>query len=114
MEHRSGHEPWGWDHRTRRVLGVVIVAVSALLFPREDPDSPPQAGSDLGLVVDLNGAPAHVLEALPRLGPALVGRIIAEREARPFARVDDLDARVRGIGPATVESLRPFLTVKSR
>lgn len=114
MDRRSGHEPWGWDERTRRVLGVVLIAVSAMLYPREDPDSPARPGPDPSLVVDLNDAPAHVLEALPRLGPALVGRIIAEREARPFARVDDLDARVRGIGPATVASLRPFLSVKPR
>ena len=61
------------------------------------------------LAVDPNTAPPPVLGALPKLGPALVGRIVAARAEAPLRSLDDLDARVRGIGPATVEALRPHL-----
>ncbi len=49
--------------------------------------------------------------ALPRLGPSLVGRIVAARAQAPFRSVDDLDARVRGLGPATIKALRPHLRI---
>ncbi len=63
------------------------------------------------LVVDPNTAPPGVLEALPRLGPVLVGRIVEAREHEPFHSVEDLDARVKGIGPVTIEGLRPHLRI---
>jgi competence protein ComEA len=50
------------------------------------------------------------LEGLPGVGPALAGRILAERERiGGFAQVEDLLA-VRGIGPATLERLRPLVS----
>src|SRR5258708_39272281 len=69
----------------------------ATCFDRQGPESPPA----LPLRVDVNTAPPGVLEALPRIGPALAGRIIEAREERLFVSADDLDRRVRGIGPAT-------------
>ncbi|MEX2502661.1 MAG: ComEA family DNA-binding protein [Trueperaceae bacterium] len=52
--------------------------------------------------ISLNEAHVHDLERLPGIGPALAGRIVADR---PFHRVDDL-LRVRGIGPATLRGMR--------
>jgi DNA uptake protein ComE-like DNA-binding protein len=63
------------------------------------------------LVVDPNTAPPRILMALPRLGPSLVGRIVAARAEAPFRSIDDLDARVRGLGPATIKALRPHLRI---
>ena len=64
-----------------------------------------------GLPIDLNTAGETALATVPGIGPRRAAAIVADREARgPFASVDDLD-RVRGIGPATVEKLRPFVTV---
>jgi competence protein ComEA len=60
-------------------------------------------------VVDANTVPSEVLGALPGLGPALSGRIIEAREVTPFRTLDDLDRRVKGIGPAKVSAIRPFL-----
>ena len=61
--------------------------------------------------LDLNRATAAELDCLPGLGPALAGRIVADRAARGLYRsVDDLD-RVPGIGRRLAERLRPFLTV---
>ena len=64
-----------------------------------------------GLLIDLNTAPAEQLELLPGIGPARAAAIIADRQAMgPFRTVDDLQ-RIRGIGPATVESLRPYVSL---
>lgn len=55
--------------------------------------------------VSLNRADAETLQVLPGIGPALAARIVA---GRPFRRVDDLEG-VSGIGPATMERLRPLV-----
>lgn len=67
----------------------------------------------VGLPVDANRATAAALQAIPGLGPARAQAIVDERLARgPFLTIDDLK-RVRGIGPATVAKLRPFITTGS-
>jgi len=61
--------------------------------------------------VDLNTADAALLEALPRIGPALAERIIAWREDNGgFTSIEDLLA-VPGIGDKMLESLRDLVTV---
>jgi competence protein ComEA len=64
-------------------------------------------------LVDVNRASAEALQDLPGVGPALAGRIVAEREKRMFSSVDDL-VRVPGIGPATLERLRARVLVNGR
>lgn len=59
--------------------------------------------------VDLNTAPRDELMTLPGVKEKTANAII---EARPFQRIEELDS-VPGIGPATIERLRPFLTLKS-
>lgn len=60
-------------------------------------------------LVDINRAEVPELVQLPGIGPGLAERIVASRkEEGPFRDVDDLD-RVRGIGPKTLDRLRPFL-----
>jgi competence protein ComEA len=63
--------------------------------------------------VNVNTAPADELQTLPGVGPKLAQRIVDERAKRPFATVEDL-RRVSGIGPKTLEKLRPFVTVGPR
>jgi competence protein ComEA len=64
-----------------------------------------------GTTLDVNVATAADLELLPGIGPALAQRIVDDRtRSGPFQRVEDLD-RVRGIGPRTLERLRPFVRV---
>lgn len=66
-------------------------------------------GSTGGLVLDVNSASWVEWLQLEGIGETLARRIVAERETGgAFTSVDDL-TRVRGIGPKTVERLRPWL-----
>lgn len=60
--------------------------------------------------IDINRATATELQRLPNIGPKRAQAIIEERTKRPFQSVDEL-RRVHGIGPKTLESLRPHVTV---
>jgi competence protein ComEA len=60
--------------------------------------------------VDINRATQAELRQLPGIGPVLSQRIIEVRAQKPFSKVDDL-RRVSGIGPKTLEKLRPLVTV---
>ncbi|MGH7138300.1 MAG: ComEA family DNA-binding protein [Pirellulales bacterium] len=60
-------------------------------------------------LVDLNQADWPELAQLPGIGQTLAQRIVAAREERgPFLDHADL-RRVRGIGPKTLEKIRPYL-----
>jgi competence protein ComEA len=62
-------------------------------------------------LVNINTADETTLETLNGVGPALATAIIQYRtEHGPFTTVDQLDD-VSGIGPATLEKLRPQVTV---
>ncbi|MCL6450649.1 MAG: helix-hairpin-helix domain-containing protein [Acetobacteraceae bacterium] len=61
--------------------------------------------------LDLNSAGRQALEALPGIGPRLAERVLRYREEHgPFRRVEDL-LEVEGIGPRTLERLRPLVRV---
>lgn len=60
-------------------------------------------------VVDVNRADWPELAQLPGIGQTLAKRIVASREEQgPFVDHDEL-RRVRGIGPKTLEKMRPYL-----
>jgi competence protein ComEA len=68
----------------------------------------------VGVPVDINRATAAALEALPGVGPSRSRDIVEERETNgPYTSVDAL-TRVKGIGPATVEKLRPFVQAQPK
>lgn len=85
------------DRTERRDLDPVLARVPAR---RSDPVAafPP---------LDVNRATEPELARLPGVGPALASRIVA---ARPFADVDEL-RRVKGVRRATLERLRPHVSV---
>jgi competence protein ComEA len=64
--------------------------------------------------VDLDVATEHEIDALPRIGPTMAHRIVANRDSfGPFGSVDAL-RRVKGLGPATLQRLVPLVTFSGR
>lgn len=60
--------------------------------------------------IDLDTASEDAIETLPRVGPALASRIVANRDSLgPFRSLDGL-RRVKGIGPATITLIGPLVT----
>jgi hypothetical protein len=100
--------PWGWTGPARGLL-ILIATVSGVSMTWISRGATPGPLPLPTLEVDANSAPPAVLGALPGIGPVLAGRIVKAREARPFRALGDLDRRVKGIGPAKVAALKPFL-----
>lgn len=64
--------------------------------------------------VDMDVASAQEMEALPRIGPALARRIVANRDSfGAFGAIDKL-RRVKGMGPASLDRLAPLVTFSGR
>jgi competence ComEA-like helix-hairpin-helix protein len=92
-----------------------VSAAAEMTPPRIVPRASPRAVRALrdGQRLDLNEANAADLELLPGIGPSLALRIVQARlDQGAFGAVEEL-MRVRGIGPATLAKLRPFLYVDS-
>lgn len=80
--------------------------------PVPQPEATATAVSIPQFMVDVNRAPQHELEALPEVGTSLATRIVDYRQTQgPFHQIDDL-LQVRGVGPRTLEQLRPMLLVR--
>jgi competence protein ComEA len=63
--------------------------------------------------INVNAADALELCTLPGVGPVIARRIVEYRKNHPpFEKAEDLTA-VEGIGPATVEKLRPYVTCEA-
>jgi hypothetical protein len=63
-----------------------------------------------GALVDMDVADATQIERLPRIGPALAKRIVANRDSLgPFGSLPAL-GRVKGMGSATLKQLGPLVT----
>jgi competence protein ComEA len=72
----------------------------------------PQAGETASLQkIDINRAEPWLLEALPGIGEVLAQRIVDYRSQNgPFRIIEDL-LNVSGIGSATLENMKDFITV---
>jgi competence ComEA-like helix-hairpin-helix protein len=95
---------------TRVIVCLAMLAAAGLglthsILPRSAPAA-------VGAIrVDLNTASEAELDLLPRIGPTLAARIVEDRTANgPYGSIEDLQ-RVSGIGPKTVERLRPVAEV---
>ena len=90
------------------VLGLALLGWG-LLTRGPLPDVSGEASDASMPLVDLNRAGAPRLAELPGIGPTLAQRIVRQRLMHgPYATVGAL-TEVRGIGPETLQTLRPHL-----
>ena len=89
----------------RAVAGLLMAALCCLFA------AVPVVAAEQG-VVNVNEADVETLQMLPRVGPAVAGRIVEYREANgKFQSKSDL-LLVRGIGDATYELLEQYVTLE--
>jgi hypothetical protein len=121
----SPREPWGWNRRQRRglgiLLGLLLICLTIQWVRR------PYRLDDHAVVIDgepvtlpersdPNTASAEELARIPHLGDALAARIVQYRDARTstaadgvvFRRPADLDP-IPGLGPKLIDQLSPYL-----
>ena len=96
-------------------LAAPLADGQQILVPKEGASASGAASGGTGAggvaLVNINTADEPTLETLNGVGPALAAAIIQFRtDQGPFTSVDQLD-EVSGIGPATLEKLRPQVTV---
>ena len=88
------------------LTGPAVPGVSSAVVEKEWPDSLLE-----GEVIDLNTADTYDLSRLPGIGEKRAADIAAWREEHgPFRTVEELTG-VKGIGPATLDGLRDYVTV---
>ena len=90
----------------------VAVGLGLMRANRNVPSLPPTILAP-HLALDVNTAPPQVLTALPHVGRALASRLVEARNERPFASLEDIGDRVRGVGPVTLARLAPYLRFES-
>jgi competence protein ComEA len=68
-------------------------------------------GPSPGSTVSINSADETTLEGVPGIGPVKAAAIVEYRDSiGTFASLEEL-LEVSGIGPATLESIRPYLSL---
>lgn len=78
------------------------------------PGEPPPSGTlgtDADTKIDINRASEAELDVLPGIGPSTASRIIRSREAKPFARVEELQTRGL-ISPRVFGDIKGLVTTR--
>ncbi|MBA2313265.1 MAG: helix-hairpin-helix domain-containing protein [Actinobacteria bacterium] len=71
----------------------------------------PSPAPSAGPMVNLNTADQVALETIPEVGPVTAAAILEYREqVGSFTSIEEL-LEVSGVGPATLEAMRPFVTL---
>jgi competence protein ComEA len=72
--------------------------------------SGPEAGGGAGALVNLNTATPEQLDTLPGIGPVTVQKIVAARQERPFASLEELTER-KVLTSSQVDKIRDLVTL---
>jgi len=97
--------------RKSHLIVLAVILIATICSTSMAAETQPAPASTPTGVVNINTADEPTLETLNGVGPALAAAIIQFRtDQGPFTSVDQLD-EVSGIGPATLEKLRPQVTV---
>lgn len=94
-------------------LAEILVDGRQIVVPRRGQVSAtvPSPGATTAAAVNINTADQIALESIPGIGPVKAAAILAYRsEMGVFQSIDQL-LEVSGIGVATLESLRPYVTI---
>jgi competence protein ComEA len=96
-------------------LAEELVDGSKIEVPRRGDEQQPMAAAPstapTSIVIDLNTADQIALETIPGVGPVTALAILQHRdEIGGFESIDQL-LDVDGIGPATLESIRPYVSL---
>jgi competence protein ComEA len=101
-------------------LAELVVDGAKIDVPRRGESTDPAAANSTttspsaeasSSTVNINTADATLLDTIPEVGPATAQAIIEYRtQVGTFTSVEEL-IEVSGIGPATLEAMRPFVTV---
>lgn len=119
MSHFAYRPPVSWKSRLRgykqwlvSAAAAIAVAGAALWLIRDVrnlTDIFSRGPAEGSLIVNINTGTQAELETVPGLGAARAAQIIA---GRPYESVDEL-VKISGIGDATLESTRPFITTSA-
>ena len=96
-----------------RYLSLAVMLALALLAWKTSADSKSIGRTEstvetAGLTIDINTADRREWELMPGIGPTTAGHILEDRRANgPFESLGDL-ARVRGVGPKTIDEIAPY------
>ena len=101
---------------------VVLVLIGGAFYAARGSENSPKvvysasleevaAEANEPLLVDINTADAEELDELPEVGPSTAQEIVDHRQSNGlFRTVDELE-EVSGIGPKTLEKIKPFAEV---
>ena len=89
------------DRKNRMILMAIIAGFAVVALVLFLKDRVPTGGGP----VDINKASAAELERLPGVGPSMAKQIVS---GRPYEKPEDL-LKIKGIGPKTLEKMRPLL-----
>lgn len=102
----------GWLHLQRGTSHWQIETEHSAVSAPAPILSDPTDGLLEGEVINLNTASRSDLLRLPNIGPSRADAILAYRQAHStFQSVDEL-LNVSGIGPAILDTLRPYLSAE--
>lgn len=97
---------------TLLLAGQIVVDSGGVPLPDYLTEAPERLPDEQGILrIPLNSAPAEAFEEISGIGPSLAEAIVSYRDANGrFESIDEL-IEVKGIGPATLDKIRPYLSL---